>query len=63
MGNLRFLLSHVSCVHRQINEAFKEKKTIPAVKQGGGSVIVQGLFGLESVQDTMKSQDDQGIQE
>ncbi|MGH0114963.1 UNVERIFIED_CONTAM: hypothetical protein FKN15_065887 [Acipenser sinensis] len=55
--------SHQFYVHRQKNEPFKEKNTIPTVKHGGGSVMFWGCFAapgtgcLESVQGTMKSQD------
>ncbi|CAJ0929288.1 unnamed protein product [Ranitomeya imitator] len=61
--------AHQLYVHRWKNEAYQQKNTVPTVKHGGGSVMFWGCFAasgtgfLDSVQDTMKSQDYQGILE
>lgn len=63
--NLCFMASHISS---SFNEAYKEKDTVPTVKHGGGSVMVDcfaasGTGCLESVQGAILSQDYQGILE
>lgn len=55
--------SHQLCGHRCKNEVYKEKNTAPTVKHGGALVMFWGSFDasgtgcLESVQGTMKCQE------
>lgn len=59
--------AHPLYVHRCKNKVYQQKNIVPALKQGGGSVMFWGCFAasgtgcFESVQRTMKSQDYQGI--
>ncbi len=58
---------HHGTVYRKINEAFKEKNTVPTVKHGGGSNMFWGCFAasgtgfLDCVNGIMKSDDYQRI--
>ncbi|KAL0166161.1 hypothetical protein M9458_038005, partial [Cirrhinus mrigala] len=62
-----FGIGHHGTVYRKRNEAFKEKKTVPTVKHGGGSKMFWGCFAasgtgcLDCVNDIMKSDDYQRI--
>ena len=61
--------AHYCTVYRKWNEAFKEKKTVPTVKHGGGSHMFLSCFAasgtgcLDCVHGIMKSEDYQRILE